>query len=98
MNGEVLYRKVGKRYVPAGWDAVPHQEGVWLMRVDGMGEESLYVGKLCDIPDVPVAAGLMAKVHECAGVLDGELKANGERMSVWDIARCVLLAAAGVKR
>lgn len=94
---EILYRKIGKRYIPAGLTDIPHQEGVYIVQLTPYGRGTSYVGKLCDIPDVPLAGALLSKTDAAAQALERHCR-GVFGASYWDKARIVLEAAAGIKK
>ena len=93
----ILYLKKGKRYSPAGLDSNhAYQDGVWLIQEHGRSK--LLLGKLCDIPDVPKLAAMMARSFEAAGALQIVRKkaaTNGVDLSSFEIVETVIKALAG---
>jgi len=95
---EILYKKIGNRYVPVGVNDIPHVDGVYVVHTSKRARTSAYIGKLCNIEDVPLAGALLSKTDVAAGALVKARSENPQGLSAWETARIVLETAAGIKK
>jgi len=95
-QGSGLYRKVGHRYVECSTTEPLAMPGLWVVTEGDGWKARSWVGRMCDIPNIPAAAALMAHVDTAAAAITAEKDRMGHGIwpSPYQTARAVLLAVA----
>lgn len=69
MSDEVLYRKVGRRYISAGDFYTNPAEGLWLVKKEPFSQEKYLIARLSELPDFVPLVNLEMRRKEIQKVI-----------------------------